>query len=116
MAADVLLLIVAGIGAGLTGSTAGLASLFSYPALLAVGLPPVLIYLAVYFQGALGATPTGAGLMLLLVGAGLAIALNEGLRSKVLDMLFGKEEEFEYSSTTSPQQSGTNAAPVGSTS
>ena len=58
----------------------------------------------------------GGGLMLLLVGAGLAIALNEGLRSKVLDMLFGKEEEFEYSSTTSPQQSGTNAAPVGSTS
>ena len=58
----------------------------------------------------------GGGLMLLLVGAGLAVALNEGLRSKVLDMLFGKEEEFEYSSTTSPQQSGTNAAPVGSTS
>jgi uncharacterized membrane protein YfcA len=40
-AADVLLLVVAGVGAGLTGSTAGLASLFSYPALLAVGLPPV---------------------------------------------------------------------------
>ena len=56
------------------------------------------------------------GLMLLIVGAGLAIALNEGLRSKVLDALFGSEEEFEYSSTTSPQQSGTNAAPVGSTS
>jgi hypothetical protein len=54
--------------------------------------------------------------MLLLIGAGLAIALNEGLRSKVLDMLFGSEEEFEYTSTTSPQQSGTNAAPVGSTS
>jgi hypothetical protein len=58
----------------------------------------------------------GRGLMLLLIGAGLAIALNEGLRSKVLDMLFGSEEEFEYTSTTSPQQSGTNAAPVGSTS
>jgi uncharacterized membrane protein YfcA len=40
-AADVLLLVVAGLGAGLTGSVAGLASLFSYPALLAVGLPPV---------------------------------------------------------------------------
>jgi uncharacterized membrane protein YfcA len=40
-AADVILLVVAGVGAGLTGSTAGLASLFSYPALLAVGLPPV---------------------------------------------------------------------------
>jgi hypothetical protein len=58
----------------------------------------------------------GRGLMVLLVGAGLAIALNEGLRSKVLDALFGSEEEFEYSSTTSPEQSDTNAAPVGSTS
>src|SRR2546421_5426007 len=36
-----VLLILAGIGAGITGSTAGLASLISYPALLAVGLPPV---------------------------------------------------------------------------
>jgi uncharacterized membrane protein YfcA len=35
------LLIVAGIGAGLVGSVAGLASLISYPALLATGLPPV---------------------------------------------------------------------------
>jgi uncharacterized protein len=34
-------LFVAGIGGGLTGSVAGLASLVSYPALLAVGLPPV---------------------------------------------------------------------------
>ena len=40
-AADVILLVVAGVGAGLTGSVAGLASLFSYPALLAVGLAPV---------------------------------------------------------------------------
>jgi hypothetical protein len=58
----------------------------------------------------------GRGLMLLFVGAGLAIALNEGLRSKVLDALFGSEEEFEYTSTTTAEQSGTNAAPVGSTS
>lgn len=34
-----LLLVGAGIAAGLAGSIAGLASLFSYPALLAVGLP-----------------------------------------------------------------------------
>lgn len=33
---------LAGFGAGLLGSTAGLASLVSYPALLAFGLPPVL--------------------------------------------------------------------------
>jgi uncharacterized protein len=38
---DVLLLVVAGIGGGLTGSIAGLASLTTYPALLAVGLGPV---------------------------------------------------------------------------
>ena len=36
---DVLVLVVAGIGAGLAGTIAGLASLCSYPALLAVGLP-----------------------------------------------------------------------------
>jgi uncharacterized protein len=34
-------LVLAGVGAGLSGSIAGLASLVSYPALLAVGLPPV---------------------------------------------------------------------------
>lgn len=36
-----LLLLVAGVAAGLAGSIAGLASLFSYPALLAAGLPPI---------------------------------------------------------------------------
>ena len=35
------LLVVAGIGAGLVGSIAGLASLISYPALLAIGVPPL---------------------------------------------------------------------------
>ncbi|HXD54289.1 MAG TPA: hypothetical protein VN618_06020 [Solirubrobacteraceae bacterium] len=44
----------------------------------------------------------GRALLLLAVGAVLAIALNEGLRSKVLDMLFGAEEQFDYSSTTAP--------------
>jgi uncharacterized protein len=39
--ADVALLVAAGVGAGLVGSIAGLASLISYPALLAVGVPPV---------------------------------------------------------------------------
>jgi uncharacterized protein len=38
---EALLVLAAGIGAGLAGSIAGLASLISYPALLAVGLPPV---------------------------------------------------------------------------
>jgi len=34
-------LVVAGVGGGLSGSIAGLASLISYPALLATGIPPV---------------------------------------------------------------------------
>lgn len=36
-----LLLLIAGIAAGLGGSIAGIASVFSYPALLAVGLSPI---------------------------------------------------------------------------
>jgi uncharacterized protein len=39
--ADVGFLLVAGVLAGIAGSVAGLASLVSYPALLAVGLPPL---------------------------------------------------------------------------
>ena len=46
------------------------------------------------------------GLLLIIVGAGAALALSEGLRKKVLDALFGAEEEFEYTSTTS---SGSNS-------
>jgi hypothetical protein len=44
----------------------------------------------------------GFGKLLLLgiVGGGAALALSEGLRKKVLDALFGKEEEFEYTSAT----------------
>lgn len=38
-------------------------------------------------------------LMILAIGAGLALALSEDLRTKVLDALFGKEEQFEYGST-----------------
>jgi uncharacterized membrane protein YfcA len=40
-AVDFGLLVLAGVGAGLVGSVAGLASLISYPALLATGIPPV---------------------------------------------------------------------------
>ena len=55
------------------------------------------------------------GLLLLVVGAGLALALSEGLRKKVLDALFGAEEEFEYTSTTSPTNSGSSAGAGAST-
>jgi hypothetical protein len=46
----------------------------------------------------------GRVVLLALVGGVLALALSEGLRSKVLDLLFGAEEEFDYSSTTMPAQ------------
>jgi hypothetical protein len=45
-----------------------------------------------------------------IVGAGVALAVSEGLRNKVLDALFGAEEEFDYTSTTTP-----TAAPAGET-
>jgi hypothetical protein len=54
----------------------------------------------------------GRKLLILAVGAGVALALSEGLRKKVLDTLFGAEEEFEYTSTTTPSSTGT---PVGTT-
>jgi hypothetical protein len=41
-------------------------------------------------------------LTLLIVGATLALAVSSELRSKLLDLLFGAEEEFDYSSTTAP--------------
>jgi hypothetical protein len=55
----------------------------------------------------------GRSLMLVMVGGVLALALSEGLRSKVLDLLFGAEEEFDYSSTTAPATPAPAAA-VGS--
>ena len=38
----------------------------------------------------------GRKLLFLVVAAGVALALSESLRSKVLDTLFGAEEEFQY--------------------
>jgi adenylosuccinate synthase len=52
-----------------------------------------------------------------LVGAGLALALSEGLRKKVLDALFGAEEEFEYTASTTPESNSSSTTsesePVG---
>jgi hypothetical protein len=56
-------------------------------------------------KGGLGRT-----FLLLVIGAALALALSEDLRSKVLDLLFGAEEEFDYSSTTMPAQDAPTAA------
>jgi hypothetical protein len=43
----------------------------------------------------------GRLILLALVGAGIALVLSEDARKTVLDTLFGAEEEFEYTSTSS---------------
>jgi hypothetical protein len=52
----------------------------------------------------------GKLLLLVIVSAGVALAVSEGLRKKVLDALFGAEEEFEYSSTTTASTPPSEAA------
>jgi hypothetical protein len=54
----------------------------------------------------------GRSLLLLAVAGVLAVALSDGLRSKVLDLLFGAEEEFDYSSTTAPAEPAPASAPA----
>lgn len=44
----------------------------------------------------------GRIILIALLGAAIALLLSEDIRKAVLDKLFGAEEEFEYSSTTSP--------------
>jgi hypothetical protein len=59
------------------------------------------------------------GLLLIVVGVSLAFVLSEGLRKKALDTLFGAEEEFEYTSPTTPTSNGGatgSTAPAGATS
>ena len=52
----------------------------------------------------------GRVVLLAVVGGTVALVVSEGLRKKVLDALFGAEEEFEYTSTTSsPAPAGTAA-------
>jgi hypothetical protein len=60
----------------------------------------------------------GFGKLLLLgvVGGGLALAVSEDLRKKVLDALFGAEEEFEYTSTTAPATPSPSPEPSSSSS
>jgi len=54
----------------------------------------------------------GKGLIgVVIVGGIAALVASEGLRKKVLDALFGAEEEFEYTSTTTPAPS--SSEPVG---
>jgi hypothetical protein len=44
----------------------------------------------------------GRLLLLAIVGGGVALGVSGDLRNKVLDLLFGAEEEFDYTSTTAP--------------
>ncbi len=55
----------------------------------------------------------GKLLLISLVGGVAALALSEGLRKKVLDALFGAEEEFEYTASTTPEPSSSSSEPVG---
>ncbi|HEY7962336.1 MAG TPA: hypothetical protein VID29_10475 [Solirubrobacteraceae bacterium] len=54
-------------------------------------------------QESSGGRGLGRLLLLLIVVGILALVLSEDVRSKVLDLLFGSEEEFDYSSTTMPE-------------
>jgi hypothetical protein len=54
----------------------------------------------------------GKLLLLAVVGGVVAVALSEGLRGKVLDALFGAEEEFDYTSNTAPAAPPAEAPPA----
>ena len=55
----------------------------------------------------------GRLLLIAFVGAGLALAVSEDLRKKALDALFGAEEEFEYTASTTPDSAASTSEPVG---
>ncbi len=50
--------------------------------------------------------------LITVVGAGAAVAGSEGLRTKVLDTLFGAEEEFQYTPPTAGASESTPPSPV----
>jgi hypothetical protein len=54
----------------------------------------------------------GIGKLLVIgaVGAGVTLALSENARKAVMDRLFGAEEEFEYTSTTSTSTGSTDGS------
>ena len=49
-----------------------------------------------------------------IIGGIAAVALSEGVRNKLLDALFGAEEEFDYQSTTAPAPPPPTPAATGS--
>jgi hypothetical protein len=56
----------------------------------------------------------GRKLLVLVVGAGVAVAVSSDVRNKLLDLLFGAEEEFDYTSTTAPATPVPASPPPGS--
>lgn len=54
----------------------------------------------------------GRGLLVLGVGSAAALVGSEKLRSKVLDLLFGAEEEFEYTPPATPPPETTSSSPA----
>ena len=48
-----------------------------------------------------------------LVTGGLVLVFSESARKSLLDAIFGAEEEFVYTSTTSTESAQTNGTPVG---
>jgi hypothetical protein len=55
----------------------------------------------------------GTVLLLAIASGGIAIAVNEKLRSKLLDTLFGAEEEFQYTPPTTTASTPSSTTSVG---
>ena len=51
-------------------------------------------------------------LLVAVLGGAIALAVSESLRGKVLDALFGAEEEFDYTSNTAPSAPPSETTPV----
>jgi hypothetical protein len=54
----------------------------------------------------------GRIVLVAVLGGAIAVAVSESLRSKVLDALFGAEEEFDYTSNTAPAAPPSETSPV----
>ena len=58
----------------------------------------------------------GKLLLIAIIGGAVALGASSDLRNKVLDLLFGAEEEFDYTSTTSPSSPAPSQAQGAGTS
>ena len=54
----------------------------------------------------------GRILLVAILGGAIALAVSEELRGKLLDALFGAEEEFDYTSNTAPTSPPPESSPV----